>query len=82
MGQPPISAFDYLSVLFSIVLGLSITQLLAGFASMVRGRARVAFYWPLPLQMLALFLINVQSWWRCSGCVGCASGISSASSWC
>jgi hypothetical protein len=61
------SAFDYLSVLFSIVLGLSITQLLAGFAGMVRGRARIAFYWPLPLQMLALFLINVKSWWAMFG---------------
>jgi hypothetical protein len=61
------TAFDYLSVLFSIVLGLSITQLLAGFAGMVRGRARIAFYWPLPLQMLALFLINVQSWWAMFG---------------
>src|SRR6185503_11388281 len=56
------TAFDYLSVLFSIVLGLSITQLLAGFAGMVRGRARIAFYWTL-----ALFLINVQSWWAMFG---------------
>jgi hypothetical protein len=61
------TAFDYLSVLFSIVLGLSITQLLAGFAGMVRYRARTVFYWPLPLQMLALFLINVQSWWAMFG---------------
>src|SRR5690348_3274534 len=59
--------FDYLSVLLSIVLGLSITQLLAGFAGMMRGRARIAFYWPLPLQMLSLFLINVQSWWAMFG---------------
>ena len=61
------SAFDYLSVLLSIVLGLSITQLLGGFAGMVRYRARTTFYWPLPLQMLALFLINVQSWWAMFG---------------
>ncbi|MGN6147102.1 MAG: hypothetical protein ACTHPD_01035, partial [Rhizomicrobium sp.] len=61
------TAFDYLSVLLSIVLGLSITQLLGGFAGMVRYRARTVFYWPLPLQMLALFLINVQSWWAMFG---------------
>ncbi|HEY1837928.1 MAG: hypothetical protein WBQ17_12300 [Rhizomicrobium sp.] len=60
-------AYSYLSVLLSIVLGLSITQLLGGFAGMVRGRARIAFYWPLPLQMLCLFLINVQSWWAMFG---------------
>lgn len=60
-------AYSYLSVLLSIVLGLSITQLLSGFAGMVRGRARITFYWPLPLQMLCLFLINVQSWWAMFG---------------
>jgi hypothetical protein len=32
------SAFDYLAVLLSIVLGLGITQVLAGFAGMVRAR--------------------------------------------
>ena len=62
--------FDYLSVLISIVLGLSITQLLAGFASMVRARERVDFYWPLPVQMLGLFLINVQVWWAMFGLRG------------
>jgi hypothetical protein len=60
-------AYSYLSVLLSIVLGLSITQLLSGFAGMMRGRARITFYWPLPLQMLCLFLINVQSWWAMFG---------------
>lgn len=59
--------FDYLSVLISIVLGLSITQLLGGFAGMVRDRAHTTFYWPLPLQMLSLLLINVQSWWAMFG---------------
>lgn len=59
--------FDYLSVLISIVLGLSITQLLGGFAGMVRARNRTSFYWPLPLQMLSFFLINVQSWWAMFG---------------
>ncbi|HUB86183.1 MAG TPA: hypothetical protein VL971_10850 [Rhizomicrobium sp.] len=59
--------FDYLSVLISIVLGLSITQLLGGFAAMVRARERTAFYWPLPVQMFALFLINIQVWWALFG---------------
>ena len=55
--------FDYLSVLISIVLGLSITQVLGGFASMARARERLTFYWPHIVQMLGLFLINVQVWW-------------------
>jgi hypothetical protein len=61
------SPFDYLSVLISIVLGLSITQLLGGFAAMVRARDRISFYWPLPVQMTGLFLINVQVWWALFG---------------
>ncbi|HTQ12302.1 MAG TPA: hypothetical protein VMH86_00400 [Rhizomicrobium sp.] len=57
------TAFDYLSVLLSIVLGLAITQLLAGFAALVRARGRMAMYWPVPVQMAAVFLISVQLWW-------------------
>ncbi|HSM97323.1 MAG TPA: hypothetical protein VLT91_14865, partial [Rhizomicrobium sp.] len=55
--------FDYLSVLNSIVLGLGLTQLLSGFASMMRSRRRVRMYWPVPVQMAAIFLITVQLWW-------------------
>jgi hypothetical protein len=57
------NAFDYLAVLLSIVLGLGITQVLTGFAGMVRARGRTRMYWPVPLQMLAVFLIQVQVWW-------------------
>ncbi|HEX4158265.1 MAG TPA: hypothetical protein VHY79_07295 [Rhizomicrobium sp.] len=56
-------AFSYLSVLNSIVLGLGVASLLAGFASMVRARDRVVMYWPLPAQMGLVFLIHVQLWW-------------------
>jgi hypothetical protein len=57
------NVFDYLAVLLSIVLGLGITQVLAGFAAMVRARARTRMYWPVPVQMLVVFLIQVQVWW-------------------
>jgi hypothetical protein len=56
-------AFSYLSVLISIVLGLGLTSLLAGFAAMVRCRRRLVMYWPLPAQMSLLFLVHVQVWW-------------------
>ncbi|HEY3639066.1 MAG TPA: hypothetical protein VGK90_13035 [Rhizomicrobium sp.] len=56
-------AFSYLSVLNSIVLGLGVASLLAGFASMVRARSRLVMYWPLPAQMLLVFLLHVQIWW-------------------
>lgn len=56
-------AFSYLSVLNSIVLGLGVTSLLAGFAAMVCARDRIKMYWPLPAQMGLVFLIHVQLWW-------------------
>ena len=56
-------AFSYLSVLISIVLGLGLTSLLTGFASMVRARDRLVMYWPLAAQMGLLFLVHVQVWW-------------------
>lgn len=57
------NAFEYLAVLISIVLGLGITNVLSGFASMVRHRDRVTIYWPLLVWMAVLFLIHVQTWW-------------------
>lgn len=56
-------AFSYLSVLISIVVGLALAHLLAGFAAMVRARASVRAYWPLAAQMALMFLIQVQLWW-------------------
>jgi hypothetical protein len=53
--------FSYLSVLISIVLGLGITNLLAGFAALVRNRGRVKIYWPMPMWMITLFLIHIQT---------------------
>jgi hypothetical protein len=55
--------FSYLTILISIVLGLGITNLLTGFAALVRGRGRVKIYWPMPMWMLTLFLVHVQTWW-------------------
>ena len=61
------SDFDYLSVLISIVLGLGITNLLGGLATLVRRRGRIAMYWPLPVWIVTLFLIHVQTWWSMFG---------------
>ena len=60
-------AFSYLSVLLSIVLGLAVTQLLSGFAGLVHARRRIAMYWPVLLQMVAVLLITIQVWWSTFG---------------
>lgn len=64
------SAFDYLAVLLSIVLGLGITQMLTGFAALARARDRTRLYWPALVQMAVVFLIHVQVWWALFGLRG------------
>jgi hypothetical protein len=55
--------YNYLSVLVSIILGLGITNLLSGFAGLVRERARVRMYSPVPFWMATLFFAHIQMWW-------------------
>jgi hypothetical protein len=57
------TAFDYLSVLISIVLGLAIANVLTRLAGVVTARARVDFYWPPLAWGIWLFFISVQHWW-------------------
>src|SRR5260221_4591987 len=59
--------FSYLSVLISIVLGLGITNLLGGMATLLSRRADVRMYWPLPIWLVTLFLMHVQTWWTMFG---------------
>jgi hypothetical protein len=57
------TAFDYLSVLISIVLGLAVANVLARLAAVVTARERVDFYWPPLAWAIWLFFISVQHWW-------------------
>lgn len=59
--------FGYLSVLLSIIVGFSITQILLGFRGVVLSRAHVEMYWPTLVWAVLLLLINVQSWWAMFG---------------
>ena len=60
-------AFNYLSVLTSIILGLAITQILKGVRGMVLSRARVVPYWPTFVFAGFLFIVDVQVWWAFFG---------------
>lgn len=57
------SAFDYLSVLTSIVLGLAIANVLTRLTRVITARERVNFYWPPVAWGIWLFFIAVQHWW-------------------
>lgn len=63
-------SYNYLSVLVSIILGLGITNLLSGFAGLVRERGRITMYLPVPIWMTTLFLSHVQMWWAMFGLQG------------
>jgi hypothetical protein len=62
-----VGAFEYLSVLLSIILGLAVAQILTGYRSLVLARARVLTYQPTLIWMVVVLLIAVQSWWAMFG---------------
>ena len=56
-------AFSYLAVLFSIVLGLALTQILQGFSTLILARRRVVIYWPALIWGALVLLVVIQAWW-------------------
>src|SRR3984957_8851834 len=56
-------AFDYLTILTSIVLGLAIANVLTRLAGVITARERIDFYWPPVAWGIWLFFICVQHWW-------------------
>jgi hypothetical protein len=60
-------AFEYLSVLISIILGLAITQILQGFRDLMQARTRLTLYWPSVLWAILLLAVCVQEWWAMFG---------------
>jgi hypothetical protein len=59
--------FGYLSVLLSIILGLSVTQLLQGLSGIIQNRSRVQIYAPAVTWAILLLLIDAQAWWAMFG---------------
>lgn len=55
--------FNYLSVFISIILGLGLTQLLAGFARWLEQRGAFTAYAPSLCWAGVLLLMHVQTWW-------------------
>lgn len=58
-----ISAFEYVTVLISIILGLGITQILTGIANLLQKIEKVKFYWPHILWILFVLILHIQEWW-------------------
>lgn len=64
------TAFEYLSVLISIILGLGIAQLLAGVGRWIECRRSLQPFLPTVLWIGVLLLIHVQTWWTMFGLRG------------
>lgn len=47
-----ISAFEYVSILVSIILGLGITQIISSFTDLLYHYKEIKFYWPHTLWVL------------------------------
>src|ERR1043166_5399334 len=58
-----ISAFEYVTVFISIILGLGVTQILTGIADLVHQKERVKVYWPHTVWVLLALILHVQEWW-------------------
>jgi len=56
-------AFEYLSVLISIILALGMTRVLAGVGEMLQARSRRHIYWVHAIWIVNLFLYLVVAWW-------------------
>lgn len=55
--------WGFLSVIVSIILGLSITELLQGLSELINERERVRVYSPVIGWSVLLLIIDVQAWW-------------------
>ncbi len=58
-----ISPFEYVIVLTSIILGMGITQIVSGLASIIHRWEKVKIYWPHLLLVILVFFIHIQEWW-------------------
>jgi hypothetical protein len=64
IGQGSIvEAFNYLTVMVSVVVGLGLTQLLAGIGNFVQIRRRVGFYWLHTAWIVLLIVLHLHMWW-------------------
>src|SRR5579872_4509431 len=58
-----ISAFEYVTVFISIILGLGVTQILTGIADLVHQNERVKIYSPHLVWVFLVLVLHVQEWW-------------------
>ena len=56
--------FEFLMILISVVIGLGLTEILTGWANLLRARDDVRFYWVHTLFQFGVFFALLQQWWE------------------
>jgi len=56
--------FEFLMILISVVIGLGLTEILTGWANLLRAREGVRFYWVHILLQFGVFFALLQQWWE------------------
>lgn len=56
--------FEFLMILLSVIIGLALTELLTGVASLLRVRETVQFYWVHVGLQFGIFFALLQQWWE------------------
>ena len=57
------SAFEFVAVLFSVIVGLAISHLLGAASELIEIHARVKTYWVNTVWIFTVFIWDVFSWW-------------------
>lgn len=57
------SAFEYVSVLASIIIGLALVDILVSLNRLIRAGRAVRWHWAAPLAALVVTLTIIQIWW-------------------
>lgn len=56
--------FEFFMVLVSVVIGLGVSEVLTGWAKLLRARHEVEPYWVLTLVQAGVFFAFLQQWWE------------------
>lgn len=57
------SAFEFVTVFFSVVLGMAVAQLMTAIAELIENRHRVRSYWVQVVWVVTILVLQAQAWW-------------------
>ena len=57
------SAFEFVAVLFSVIVGMAISHLLSAASELIEIHSRVKIYWVNTIWFITVFIWDIFSWW-------------------